>query len=348
MMQRRVCWFAIVGAVAFAVPVQAQSLSDQFAPPRQSLTEQLSRPPQSDEISTVSRSIADQNFQYGREEAAAGQFDLAIAAWQQAALDYAQLQDFSALGRVYEYLAALYTQLGRSLEAEDALRRRLAIARNTQDELGQIFALNQLATILRVRNNPGAAQALAIEANRIAQQIGDPAGQGAALSNLGLVSLQLGQTEEAIKQFEVAIDFLRRTNETAIVISTRNALGDAYQADNQPQDALRNYQIALSLAESTDDRANQFQAIDGLVAVYGRLGQPQAALELLRDRLALAEDDPRQQLITAQLLAEFFVQQGNREQAAIYFQAAIAIAQQLEDRQQEGLLVSRQASLGLR
>ncbi|MBD2090906.1 hypothetical protein H6F67_13700 [Microcoleus sp. FACHB-1515] len=337
-----------LSSIAIAVPAQAQSLTEQFAPPRETLTEQLNRQPQTDEISVVLRSIADQNFQYGREEAAVGRFDEAIAAWQQAALDYEQLQDASALGSVYENLATLYTQLGRSLEAEDVLRRRLAIARDTEDELGQIFALNRLAAILLVRGNPGAAQILSLEANRIAQQIGDPAGQGFALSNLGAISLQLGQTEEAIKQLEVAIDFLRRTREAAVAIRARNVLGDAYRTANQPQDALRNYLIALDLSESIDDRASQFRAIDGLIAVYSTLGQPQTALDLLRDRLNLAQANSQQQLNTARLLAEFFVQQGDRAQATLYFQAAIAIARYLEDRQQEGLLVSRQASLGLR
>lgn len=339
-----------LGSIAIAVPAQAQSLTEQFAPPRETLTEQLNRPPQTDEISVVQRSIADQNFQYGREEAAAGRFAEAIAAWQQAALDYEQLQDFSALGSVYESLATLYTQLGRSSEAEDVLRRRLAIARDTEDELGQIFALNRLAAIFLVQGNPGTAQILSLEANRIAQQIGDPAGQGFALSNLGLISLQLGQTEEAIKQLEVAIDFLRRTREIAVTIRTRNVLGDAYRAVNQPQDALRNYLVALDLSESIDnlDRTSQFRAIDGLIAVYGLIEQPQAALNLLRDRLNLAQANPQQQLNTARLLAEFYVQQGDRAQAALYFQSAIAIARFLEDRQQEGLLISRQASLGLR
>jgi tetratricopeptide (TPR) repeat protein len=168
-----------------------------------------------------------------------------------------------------------------------------------------------------------------------------------ALSNLGLISLQQGQLEEAIKQFEVAIGFLRRTNESASEASTRNSLGDAYRAANQTRDALRSYLSALSLAEFRGDRSNQFRAIDGLVAVYSQLGQPRAALDLLRDRLELAQQNPRQQLNTARLLAEFFVQMGDRNQAALYFQRAIAIAQQLEDTQQEGLLINRQASLGL-
>lgn len=337
-----------LGSIALTVPAQAQSLTEQFAPPRETLTEQLNRRPQTDEISIVQRSIADRNFQYGREEAAAGRVGEAIAAWQQSALDYEQLQDFASLGSVYESLATLYLQLGRSPEAEDVLRRRLAIARDTEDELGQIFALNRLAALLLVRGNPGAAQILSLEANRIAQQIGDPAGQGFALSNLGLISLQLGQTEEAIKQLEVAIDFLRRTSETPVAIRTRNVLGDAYRTANQPQDALRNYLIALDLSESIGDRASQFRAIDGLIAVYGSLGQPQTALDLLHDRLNLAQANPQQQLNTARLLAEFFAQQGDRAQATIYFQSAIALARYLEDRQQEGLLISRQASLGLR
>ena len=336
MMYRRFCSIAVLGILAYASPVGAQTL-----------TEQLNRPAASVEPVDSLRSIADRDFRLGREQQAAGQLEAAIGAWQQAALGYQQLQDFSALGRVYEYLSSAYMQLGRSTEAEDALRRRLAIARDTQDVQGQVFGLNGLGTLLLARGNAAGAQILWLEANRIAQTIGDPAGQGLALSNLGLISLQQGQLEEAIKQFEVAIGFLRRTNESASEASTRNSLGDAYRAANQTRDALRSYLSALSLAEFRGDRANQFRAIDGLVAVYSQLGQPRAALDLLRDRLELAQQNPRQQLNTARLLAEFFVQMGDRNQATLYFQRAIAIAQQLEDTQQEGLLINRQASLGL-
>jgi tetratricopeptide (TPR) repeat protein len=51
-----------------------------------------------------------------------------------------------------------YAKLGRYQQAEDALRRRLGIARSRQDFQGQIYGLNNIGTVLLQAGNLEAAQ----------------------------------------------------------------------------------------------------------------------------------------------------------------------------------------------
>ena len=151
------------------------------------------------------RDEADFLVRLGEQAQRSGNFEKAIANWLQALDLYQQIRDFQALGMTYDYLGVTYAKLGRYQEAEDALRRRLGVARTREDFQGQIYGLNNLGTVLLQRGNFEAAQETLTEALRIARSVKNQEGEGLTLSNFGLLAATKGNYLEAIKRYQAAL-----------------------------------------------------------------------------------------------------------------------------------------------
>jgi tetratricopeptide (TPR) repeat protein len=104
------------------------------------------------------RDQADFLLRLGGQAQRRGDFEKAIANWLQALDLYQKIRDDEGLGLTYDFLGVTYAKLGRYQQAEDALRRRLGIARSRQDFQGQIYGLNNIGTVLLQAGNLEAAQ----------------------------------------------------------------------------------------------------------------------------------------------------------------------------------------------
>ncbi|MEW5856338.1 MAG: tetratricopeptide repeat protein [Cyanobacteriota bacterium] len=298
----------------------------------------------------AAREDADRLLRLGAQEEQRGNLAKAIPYWIQALDIYQQLGDRQAIGKTYDYLGLTYARLGRYFEAEDALRRRLAVARDAPDFQGQIYGLNNVGTILLQRGAVQAASASFSEALRIAQSINSQAGEGLSLSNLGLAAANSGDYLQAIKRYEEALIFRRRGKDPLGEANTVNNLGDAYLALNQYRDAQISYRGALRLGRQTRDRSTQYRAIDGLLVIYSRLRQYPEAFELLDRRLTLAQESQnlRQELESLRLFAQLYQVSGNPVTARTFYQRAIALARTLGDEQEEALLLNNLAQIRIR
>uniref|UniRef100_A0ACD5GPT7 Uncharacterized protein n=1 Tax=Desertifilum tharense IPPAS B-1220 TaxID=1781255 RepID=A0ACD5GPT7_9CYAN len=134
------------------------------------------------------RQEADLLLRLGSQQERGGALDKAIESWSSALNLYQRIGDLDSMGIAYGYMGLAYANLGRFREAEDASRRRLGIARTNRDFQGQVFALNNVGTMLLQRGSIQAAQESFQEALDIARGINHTAGQGLSLSNLGLAA----------------------------------------------------------------------------------------------------------------------------------------------------------------
>lgn len=139
--------------------------------------------------------------------------------------------------------------------ADDALRRRLEIARDRKDLLGQIYRLNNVGTVLLRRGAIAEAKKTFDRALEIARRVRSLDGMGLSLSNLGWVAAGLGDCEAAIKSCEV---FRRQAADPTGEANTLNNLGEAYHATGNYPEASLNCGMALQLAKQSFDFRNQF------------------------------------------------------------------------------------------
>jgi len=295
------------------------------------------------------RNEADRLTRLGGRQEQAGQFEKAIASWKEALELYHQIGDLEAKGRLYDYLGITYGRLGFYPEAEDALRRRLAIARDTRDFQGQIYGLNNVGTLLLQQGSLSDALAAFKEGLEVSNSVRHMEGMGLSLSNIGLVAAESGDYSQAIKQYKAALKFRRRASDAVGEAVTWNHLGDVHQAIEEYKEAAAAYGAALRLARQARDPGNRLRAIDGLApahqAAVGRYGY---AVELLGERLAVSRDleNLPQQLISMHSLAKLYEEMNEPETALRFYRLALALARQLEDVQVENEVMNTLIRLG--
>ncbi len=312
-----------------------------------SLTEQLQAPPT--ETFRGQRDIADQFLLLGRNKVNSGDHNQAITALNEAANAYHYLGDFAGMGSAYEQLVKVYSELGRYREAEQVVRRQLAIANSTQNFSDQILAFNNLGTLRLQEGDLATAQSAFTEALSVAQDMESESGIGLSLSNLGLVAISQGQLGDAVKYYEVAANYRARARDYVGQANTDNNLGDVYLAMGKTREAIGAYRLALALAQDHNEPYIQLRALDGLIAIYRNQGLPSELTAYLRDRidLTVATGDDWQRLITLRTLGEIYEEQGDLTAAYESFQRAMEIATQLDRKQVQGDLSNRIRRLSL-
>jgi len=326
----------VVGSlVGGAVPVQAVD----------SLTQQLHTPPQ-DSIRSQ-RDVADQFLLLGKRQLSIGEYDQAIAALQEAANAYHYLGDLVGMGEAYEQLVKVYSDLGQYRNAEQVVRRQLAIARSNANFSDLILALNNLGTLRLQNGELGEAQAAFAEGLTVAQDVESESGIGLSMSNLGLVSAAQGQVNDARKYYEVAANYRARARDYAGQANTDSNLGDIYLATGRLREAIGAYRLSLSLARDLDEPYIQIRALDGLIAAYRQRNEPHELSRYLNDRVALAVEigDEWQRLVTLRLLGELYEERGDLSAAYESYQRAMDLAQALDKKTILADLANRLRSL---
>jgi CHAT domain-containing protein len=116
------------------------------------------------------------------------------------------------------------------------------------------------------------------QALKLYQAVNNKAGEGQAISALGLVHLQQQDHDQTIQQIKSALDIFRAIGDRHSEAIANNSLGQVYELLNQPQLALKYYQDALHLFEEAG-AVNGIAPTNCLVAgAYVRNNDPDQAL----------------------------------------------------------------------
>ena len=121
---------------------------------------------------------------------------------------------------------------------------------------------------------------------KISKEIGDKAGEGPAIGNLGNCYNSLGQYQKAIEHYEMHLKIAKETGDKAGEGSAIGNIGNSYRDLGQYQKAIQHYEMCLKIAKEIGDKPGEGSAIANLGSCYRCLGQYQKAIE--HDQLALA------------------------------------------------------------
>ena len=292
-----------------------------------SLDEQL-RQPINREAVNQQRDVADQLLRLGERQADQGAYQSAVRAWSKAVELYYNIGDTAAMEQAYANIGSTYAALGDYANAETAVRRQLAIARDNQNFSTQIFAWNTLGTLSLQRGAVASAAQAYEEALDVAYSIQNFEGIGLSLSNLGLVAYSQQDYDTAIEYYELASNYRIRAGNTVGRANTNNNLGDAYFAQGLQGKAIGAYRLGLSYSRDADDIRTQLHAIDGLIDVYSERGDWPQVRSYLDERvtLTLNTDNDWRRLITFKRLGEFYEATGELTSAQEQYQQAYELA----------------------
>jgi DNA-binding SARP family transcriptional activator/tetratricopeptide (TPR) repeat protein len=172
--------------------------------------------------------------------------------------------------------------------AEKLHGRALAAGRSTGDPSGQALALTDLGHIHRRQGRNDEAIDDFQQALDLARAIGNQRAQVTALNGLARVMRRQGRHEQATHSFEQALDIARAIEDRAGQAEALNGLGDTFWARGRQEEAAHSFEQALEVARASGDRIGYLDALNALGHIHRRQGRYTQATENFVQALAIA------------------------------------------------------------
>lgn len=209
--------------------------------------------------------------------------------WYERALDRVDRADTlaGALGRYGSALAFCE----RYADAEDALRRCLALHREAGDRIGEAHALNELGSVASGTGAPERALRLHEEALAIFRAAGNRRGMGRALHCAGENLRDLGDLAGAAATLEEATAIDLELGDRDGAMTSLHSLGDIALDARDRRRAESHYRDALAICDELADERSQAYCLAGLACVAAldrereQAGRLWAVAEGIEDRL---------------------------------------------------------------
>jgi CHAT domain-containing protein/tetratricopeptide (TPR) repeat protein len=176
-------------------------------------------------------------------------------------------------------------------------------------------------------------QALAIR-----KDIGDKAGEGTTLNNIGLVYESVGQYPKALEFFSQALAIRKDIGDKAGEGNSLNSIGAVYNYLGQYPKALEFYQQALAISKDIGDKAGEGTTLGNIGVVYNSLGQYPKALDFFSQALAIRQEvgDKAGEGSTLGNIGAVYHYQAQYPKALEFYQEALAISKDIGDKAREG------------
>ncbi len=200
-----------------------------------------------------------------------------------------------SLERGVAFAAAVrpYVDLRRELaeEGRDWLELGLACARSLNDVEHALLFMRSLGAWYqnrdRVENSKSTAEAYLREGIRSATEVGDRAQQSAFSSLLGELFRTIGREDDAIANFESALEIQESLADQTHEALTLSRLGETYWRMGELEVALRYQQRALAIYQRTNDPSGEGDILNKIGSVHFNKGEHREAIRYFEQALKL-------------------------------------------------------------
>jgi len=176
-------------------------------------------------------------------------------------------------------------EITRSIELKEKLLAELS----AEDEISG-YLLGSLGILYGQTGSYKKSLEYFEKALKIAQEIGDLRGEGAALGNLGLTYYYLGEVERAIDYYEQALAIAKDIGDRRGEGAALGNLGLAYAALGEVERAIDYYEQALAIAQEIDDRHVEGTTLGNFGNAYSVLGQMERAIDYYEQALSISKE----------------------------------------------------------
>jgi predicted ATPase len=181
----------------------------------------------------------------------------------------------------------MLNKVGYTNRGIETLKEAVALWRKLGDQAGLGLALSNLGGVM-VNSDSSQAITFLEEALKIRQGLSSQPGVYATMMNLGIALVKEGQDERAIELFVEALVRAREVNDDYSKGVTLINLGDAYTNKGNYEDAQSCYNEAEVIYENLGDRSGIADVKRGRGRIALLKGDPVRALELLSDACSMA------------------------------------------------------------
>lgn len=239
-------------------------------------------------------------------------------------------------------LANLYDELRLFQQARMCINQALQLAEHRKLRmLGSL--LNQAALISAHEGDLQGAFRYVQRALLHDEELGDKAGQAAALTNMASFHLHREQFRAAREEYRRAAAMFEEGGDEVGLATLQSGLGDALRGLGMEAEARECYQRAATVYEQLNAEEASEERIDvyhRLATIYGRLERWEEAIQLLTDLLLFAEegeedeaDHPALVADTLESLGAIYFKMCRYQEAQDTFERVLALRQEWQDRQ---------------
>ncbi len=257
----------------------------------------------------------------GQILAALGQYDAAIAHYQQSLAIARTLKNVSSERAALGNIGTVYNSRGQYLQALDFQQQALAIVQAAIQQLqsGDNQAVKHLCG--EAAANLGASgQQSCLQRFQIAAS--------SALNSLASVYDSLGRYKEALNGYEQALKIAQQYQALGRQTTLLNNIGNLYVETGNYVKALDTLQKSLAIAVTTGARPVQAITLNNIGRVYQEQGQTTQALDYFQQTFALARaiQAPDVEATALNNLGSLYETQGNYDRALDFYQQSLAIS----------------------
>jgi CHAT domain-containing protein len=257
---------------------------------------------------------------------------LALQTAQRALERWQTLANNDGIARSYALIGRCYFAQSDLPKAIANYERALQIWRDQNNIREQARVLIVLGFIENRKGEWSTSIALLTQAQSLIEEANEPFKMGQIASGLADIFNQSGLPENALIQYQRALDYYRQTPSTIDDATTVWAIGTTYYLlENYPEAVTHLQQALVSLGPNNSDSGlcNEY-----LGRVYRAMGDLPTALQHLQSALDIfvRASNPREAARVRGLIGQIYQQQGNLKQARQNYQQALATFRSLSDR----------------
>jgi CHAT domain-containing protein/Tfp pilus assembly protein PilF len=248
-------------------------------------------------------------------------------------------RDPGAEARALLKLAGWYRGTGQFDLALARYEEALSLLAQIGDAAGQSTALSEIAFVCGQQNRYQDALTYYEKALAAAQRAGARPHEATIRNNIALLYKDLGRYPQALEQYEQALAIWQAVGDRSNEGYTLNNLGGLYAALERYDAALERYEAALALERQFGDGQRAGRILSNIGAVYADQGHYDEALKRFQEALAIARQigDVAGEGTKEGNIGAMLGEMQLYDEAMAQHHAALAIARELGNREAEGL-----------
>jgi len=167
-----------------------------------------------------------------------------------------------------------------------------------------------------------------------------------SLTAMGIAASALGDLTSALKYYQKGLKIKKEIGNPQDIGRSLNNIGVLHQTKGEYKNAVDSYHKAIAQFRKCSSKRDIIGALVGLASTYLNLGMKKNAFRYFREahELALEENYPELTIISADQLMEYFLAEGDIEQAKIYHDLVVSVAEEAEGLSIKQLSLSCQAN----
>jgi tetratricopeptide (TPR) repeat protein len=179
-------------------------------------------------------------------------------------------------------------RLSRSTEAQPLYEQSLALYREIGDRAGEGTTLGNMGAIYHARGDYDTALKYLEQSLEIRQEVGDRAGEGTTLNNISLIYDARGDYDKALKYLEQSLKIRQEVGDRAGEGVTQNNISGIHWAQGDYTTALKYLEQSLEIRQEIGDRAGEGTILNNISQIYGARGDDDTAFKYLEQSLEIS------------------------------------------------------------